>query len=94
MEIMNEAFWVLLFYRFVNDCVIYDTHITMSIRVKRIDFVPSIAIPLGISYLGTKGGSDDKIALSSTGEALATLRGRDQKPIKPTPSRCLLLVPI
>ena len=53
----------------VND----NTHMTMSIRVYCTDFVPSEAIPRGISYLGTKAGNVDKIAFSSLGGALATL---------------------
>lgn len=65
----------ILFYWHANTGETHGTHITMSIRVKRTDFVPSIAIPLGISYLGTKEGNDDKIALSSLGGALATLEG-------------------
>jgi hypothetical protein len=51
----------------------HDTHMTMSMRAKRRAVVPRVAIPRGMSYLGTKGGSDDKIALSSAGGALATL---------------------
>ena len=66
----------------------------MSIRVKCTAFVPSEAIPRGISYLGTKGGSDDKIVLSSVGGALATLWWWDQKSVKPTVHAYLLLVPV
>ena len=56
---------------------------TMSIRVKRTAAVPSEAIPRGISYLGTKGGSDDKVALSSADGTFPTLWQRDQTPAKP-----------
>lgn len=75
MEITNEAFCVLLFHWYANTYTTNDTHITTSIRVKRTDFVPSVAIPLGISNLGTKGGSDAKASWSSFGGALATLQG-------------------
>lgn len=60
------------------------THMTMSISVKWTDFVPSEAIPRGISYLGTKGGSDDKIAFSSFGGALATLKEKGQTKTRQT----------
>lgn len=73
IEIMNEAFCDLPTSSVANRPHSHDTHMTISIRVKCTPFVPSEAIPRGISYLGTNGGSDDKIALSSVGGALATL---------------------
>ena len=67
---------------------------TISIRVKCTAFVPSEAIPRGMSCLGTNGGSDDKIALSSVGGALATLYIWDQRPINPALWPHLLFVPV
>ena len=60
-----------------------ETHMTISIRVKCTAAVPREAIPRGISYPGTKGGSDDKIAFSSVGGALAILQRLDQRSIEP-----------
>lgn len=84
MDMMNEAFCVLFFFIGIRiPTQSRNTHMTMSIRVKCTDCVPSEAIPRGISYLGTKGGSDDKIALSSLGGALATLQRQDQLKARP-----------
>jgi len=69
-----KRFASYVFHRYAITHTIHGTYMTMSMRVKCTAVVPSEAIPRGISYLGTKGGSDDKIALSSVGGALATLR--------------------
>jgi len=74
MEVINEVFCVLCFRRCAITHVEDRTHMTISIRVKCTAAVPREAIPRGISYPGTKGGSDDKIAFSSVGGALAILR--------------------
>ena len=73
MGIINEAFCVLCVRRYAITHMEDNTHMTMSIRVKCTAAVPREAIPRGMSYPGTKGGSDDKIAFSSVGGALATL---------------------
>lgn len=80
MAIMNEAFCDLGFHQQVVTHTTHEAYMTISIRVKCTAFVPREAIPRGISYLGTKGGSDDRISLSSAEGALATLRQRDQRP--------------
>ena len=80
---MRFASYVFHWYPIAH--TIFGTYMTMSIRVKRTAAVPSEAIPRGISYLGTKGGSDDKVASSSVDGAFPTLRQRDQKAANPVP---------
>ena len=50
-----------------------DPYMMINTKVECTAPVPSKAIPQVTSYPGTKGGSDDKIAFSSVGGALATL---------------------
>jgi len=61
------------FRRHPSAHTVHDTYMTISTRVKCTAFVPSGAIPRCVSYLGTKQGSDDKMALSPVGGVLTTL---------------------